>query len=99
MQVEHIDKNLERLETDREFNGGFPENIVRAFRKRMQFVRQAKDERDLRAIKSNHFEKMQGKLAGQYSIRLNDQLRLLFRFEDADQSKKIVIIAIKDPHK
>ena len=98
MQVRHAQKYLERLESDAGFNGGFSENIVRAFRKRMRFIRDAKDERDLRAIRSNHFEKMQGDLAGKYSIRLNDQMRVLFVFEDSEQGKRIVILEIKDPH-
>jgi proteic killer suppression protein len=32
----------------------------------------------------NHLEKLQGDRAGQWSIRINDQWRVCFRFEDGD---------------
>jgi proteic killer suppression protein len=37
---------------------------------------------DLRAPPSNHFEKLAGQLRGTYSIRVNDQYRLLFSWTD-----------------
>ena len=51
------------------------------FRKRMWFLRQSADERDLYAMKSLHFEKLQGDRRHQRSIRLNDQYRLILAFE------------------
>jgi proteic killer suppression protein len=39
---------------------------------------------DLRAIPGNRFEALSGDRAGQYSIRINDQWRICFRWLDAD---------------
>lgn len=39
---------------------------------------------DLRAIPGNHFEALAGDRSGQYSIRINDQWRICFRWVDSD---------------
>lgn len=89
---------LERLEVSTEGQGRWPAAVVKAFRRRMQFIRAMPDERDLRAIKANHFEKMQGDREGQHSVRLNEQFRLLFCFEEAETGRTLVILEIADPH-
>lgn len=61
MDVEFDDDDLDRLETDREDFGGHGVPVVRAFRRTMQFIRAARDERDLYAMKSRRFEKLKGK--------------------------------------
>ena len=38
---------------------------------------------DLRAPPSNRLEKLKGERAGQYSIRINDQWRVCFRWADS----------------
>jgi proteic killer suppression protein len=37
---------------------------------------------DLQGIRGNCFEKMKGDRKGQYSIRMNDQFRICFRWQD-----------------
>lgn len=54
----------------------------RLFRK-LQLVDDATSDNDLRAPPSNHFEKLGGKLAGYHSIRINQQWRLIFRWDGA----------------
>ncbi len=39
---------------------------------------------DLRFPPANRLEALKGKRAGQWSIRINDQWRLCFRFDDGD---------------
>jgi proteic killer suppression protein len=39
---------------------------------------------DLRLPRSNHLEALKGDRAGQYSIRINDQWRVCFRFAEGD---------------
>ena len=53
----------------------------RLFRK-LQLLDDATCNLDLRAPPSNHFEKLAGQLRGTYSIRVNDQYRLLFSWND-----------------
>ena len=52
----------------------------RLFRK-LQMIDDATSDRDLRAPPSNHFEKLRGNLAGLHSIRVNNQWRLVFRWD------------------
>src|ERR1700735_2764133 len=98
MEVVFKDTDLEKIETEAAFNGGHSQAVVRAFRKRMQFIRAAADKRDLYAMKSLHFEKLKGERSGQRSIRLNAQWRLILEIHDAKPKNKAVICAIEDYH-
>ena len=53
---------------------------ARLFRK-LQMIDDAVTDQDLRVPPSNHFEKLKGNLAGFYSIRVNKQYRLVFRWD------------------
>ena len=53
---------------------------ARLFRK-IQMIDDATTDRDLRVPPSNHFEKLRGNLAGFHSIRVNNQWRLVFRWD------------------
>ena len=37
--------------------------------------------KDLRVPPANHLEKLDGDLEGQYSIRINDQYRICFKYD------------------
>jgi len=97
-EVVHSDEALERLERDPNYNAGYSEAIVKVFRKRMWAIRNAADERDFRAMRSARFEKLQGVRENQYSMRLNDQWRLILEFRGKGTAKTIVIIGIEDYH-
>lgn len=56
-----------------------PDIASRLFRK-LQMIDDATNDSDLRAPPSNHFEKLRGDLDGWHSIRVNDQWRLIFRW-------------------
>lgn len=45
MEIEYRNEDLDRLETDRDFTAGFSRDLVKAFRKRIQAIRAAVDER------------------------------------------------------
>jgi toxin HigB-1 len=51
----------------------------RLFRK-LQMIDGATSDQDLRVPPSNHFENLRGNLAGFHSIRVNNQWRLIFRW-------------------
>lgn len=57
-----------------------PDLESRVFRK-LQMIDDATTDADLRVPPSNHFEKLQGHLAGLHSIRVNQQWRLVFRWD------------------
>lgn len=98
MKVRFEDEHLDRLETDPTFTGGYARPIVRAFRKAMNVVRNAVDERDIRETKSLRMEKLKGDRAHQMSLRLNDQWRLIFQIESGNPKNTIVVIGIEDYH-
>lgn len=57
-----------------------PDLETRLFRK-LQMIDDAVTDQDLRVPPSNHFEKLRGNLAGFHSIRVNQQWRLIFRWD------------------
>ena len=59
---------------------------TRLFRK-LQLIDDATVDADLRVPPSNHFEKLKGKLAGLYSVRVNQQWRLIFHWADCKASR------------
>ena len=90
------DNRLEKLE--KEDDPAFSEAITVAFRKRMQVIRAAADERDFYALKSHRYEKLKGGRSHQHSMRLNDQFRLILEFEGSGAGKTVVVVGIEDYH-
>jgi proteic killer suppression protein len=98
MDVTFKDQSLDRLETDAAYSAGFGNTVVKAYRKAMQHVRAATDERTFYARRSFRFEKLQGGREGQHSMRLNDQWRLIIELR-AEGAKKVVhVVEIADYH-
>ena len=98
MEVEFDDDDLDRLETDANYTAGFAQEVVRAYRKKMQQIRAFRDERDFMALKSLHFEKLKGKRAARHSVRLNLQWRLVLEIRGDHPCKVVGIIEIVDYH-
>lgn len=98
MEIRFRDDKLDRLETDPRFDGDFPGQIVTKFRQRVQEIRAAPDERVFYRLRSLRFEKLKGNRGHQYSIRLNDQWRLILEFEGNSPNKVAVVIGIEDYH-
>jgi len=59
-------------------------NIERAARRKLMYLHHAKNVNDLRSPPGNHLELLKGNRKGQYSIRINDQWRICFRWLDED---------------
>jgi proteic killer suppression protein len=98
MEVKFQDESLDLLETDAKFSAGYAPAIVKAYRKRIQAIRAANDERDLYAVKGNHFEKLKGDRPHQHSMRLNDKWRLIVEIKSGNPKNTIVVIGIEDYH-
>ena len=92
MDVRFKDASLERLEVDAAYSGGYAAAIVKAFRKRMQQIRSAPDERIFYELRSLRFERLKGKRKDQFSMRLNDQWRLILAFRKIRSNDKIVVV-------
>src|ERR1700747_2449651 len=68
----------------------------RLFRK-LQMIDDATSDQDLRVPPSNHFEKLRGNLAGFNSIRVNNQWRLVFRWDGRGEAEgSISTITVTD---
>lgn len=52
MEVSFEDNIYDRLETDRDYDAGFPKAVVSAYRKKVRFLRAARDLRDVAAMQS-----------------------------------------------
>lgn len=98
VEVRFEDADLEEVEIDPTATAGHPPAIVKAFRKRIQFIRAAEDERAFYALKSLHYEKLKGDREGQRSMKLNDRWRLILRIEDSEKGKAVVVVEIADYH-
>ena len=97
MEVEFEDPDLDRLETDPHFTAGLAPAIVKGFRKAMQHVRAATDERDLYESKGFRFERLKGR-GQERSMRLNKQYRLILELVDGNDSKRARIKKVADYH-
>ncbi len=98
MEVEFADKKLEKIEIAKSSIEGFSLDVIKAFQKRMQFIRAADDERDFYAMKSLHFEKLKGNRVGEFSMRLNDQWRLILKIKANKPKNKVLVCGIEDYH-
>ncbi len=58
--------------------------VARACRNKLRRLHIAKKIEELRVPPGNRLEKLAGDRAGQWSIRVNDQWRICFRWQDGD---------------
>ena len=72
------------IETEKIFQGKtsnkLPKDIQRTARRKLIYLDDAEDLQDLLAHPGNRLEKLKGDRAGQYSIRINDQWRICFKW-------------------
>jgi proteic killer suppression protein len=92
-------KKLEALYTEERGARRYLPEVVDAFFDVMAIISAAEDERDLYALKGLHFEKLTGDRRGEYSIRLNKQLRLTMVITRDDEGNYLVILDIEDYHR
>jgi toxin HigB-1 len=99
VELEFDDDDLRRLYVEPDFRlPSLGPDITRSFRRKVQLLAASLDDRDIRAMRSLRMEKLVGDRAGQYSIRLNDQFRLIFRLKTDGRGKVVIIIEIVDYH-
>lgn len=99
MVVKIEDHFLGEVANSNKVNGKspYPDEVLKAFKKRVFQINQAKNTADLRNQKSLHFEKLKEKrYEGKYSIRLNIAYRIIFRIENSEGSNRIEIICIEE---
>ena len=58
-----------------------PNEIQQIGRRKLRMLNNSQDVSDLKIPPSNRFEKLKGKAKNFYSIRINDQWRIVFKWE------------------
>jgi proteic killer suppression protein len=68
-----------------------PPGLYSAARRKVLYLHEAEDLRDLRVPPGNRIEALKGDRTGWYSIRINDQWRVVFRW-DSGQALDVSIV-------
>ena len=68
----------------REWSRRLPDDIQQVSYRKLRYLNNAKSLQDLRSPPANRLEKLKGDRAGQYSIRINEQWRVCFRWQGND---------------
>lgn len=90
---------LARLAEDPDFRSKrWSPELTWSYRRKIQILQTAHDERDLRRMKSLHLEQPGGDRLGTSSIRLNKQYRPVIRFETSEDGQIAVVIEMVDYH-
>lgn len=93
-------RSFKNKETENIYNGIFskklPSNIQKIALRKLIMLNGSSSLNDLRIPPSNHLEKLSGDLKGYYSIRINDQYRLIFNFDN--NSGDVTEVQIIDYH-
>jgi proteic killer suppression protein len=86
-------------ETKKIWNGErsrkLPSDIQKTARRKLRYLGRAKALHDLRVPAGNRLEQLKGSTPPRYSIRINDQWRVTFRWSDGDAED----VRIEDYHR
>jgi proteic killer suppression protein len=86
-------------ETEKIYNGervkNLPLEIQQIGRRKLRMLNNSQNLIDLRIPPSNKLEKLSGKMNYFYSIRINDQWRIVFKWDDGNANE----VTILDYHK
>lgn len=81
-------KNFKSKEVDKIWQGEvsfrLPQDIQNIIRRKLRMLNNAKQLNDLRIPPNNRLEPLKGDRTGEYSIRINDQWRICFKWLDND---------------
>jgi proteic killer suppression protein len=82
-------------ETDKIWNAErvkkIPIEIQKIGRRKLRMLNNSQNLLDLKIPPSNRLEKLAGKLSGHYSIRINDQWRIIFIWRDYNAHEVTII--------
>ena len=87
------DEETERIYAGR-VSRKLPFTIQKTARRKLLYLDDADDLHDLRSPPGNRLEPLHGDRVGQYSIRINDQWRICFYWEDGKAKR----VKIEDYH-
>ena len=68
-----------------------PRDIQEIARRKLRILNNAKTLQDLRVPPANRLEALKGDRAGQYSIRINDQWRICFVWDNGHATEVVIV--------
>jgi proteic killer suppression protein len=68
----------------------FPSELRKTAQRKLQYLNAAKSLIDLRIPPGNRLEALKGDYKGYFSIRINDQWRIIFKWEEMPKEVEIV---------
>lgn len=81
-------RSFKSKETEKIFNrqhsSKLPQEIQQVALRKLRMLNRAITLQDLRVPPANHLEKLSGDRVNQYSIRINDQWRICFEWDNGD---------------
>ncbi len=80
-------KSFKDKETEKIFDGvnsKIYNNIQKVIKRKLDMIHFANKEQDLTVPPSNHFEYLKGDLKDYCSIRINNQFRIMFKFQNGN---------------
>ena len=91
-------RSFKSKETEKIFNrqrpSKLPQDIQQVALRKLRMLNRAMTLQDLQVPPANRLEKLSGDRAGQYSIRINDQWRICFEWQEGD----VYYVEIADYH-
>lgn len=95
MQVEFSNNELEelyRLPIEQIGKAQFPKGVIKGYRKRIDILRNADDLSTIAKLKGMNLEKLNDKkYKGLYSVKINDQFRLIIDFVNETKLRLIIL--------
>ena len=90
MIIKFKTRELEKLYT-RWIHPKYGTYTIYGYIKKIAILKNARDERDVRVVKSLHFEKLNNYQWGMYSIKINEQRRIVLDIKTENGIKVILI--------
>jgi proteic killer suppression protein len=98
MEIDFANQDLKEVYLNPKASLNHGQIIDKGFRKKIQIVIAAKDEQDLRNLKSLHYEKLKGDRSHQRSIKINKQWRIILERIEEEGRLHLLIIDVEDYH-
>ena len=95
MELVFDDKALDRLEVDASFSHGLAHSVVVLYRGRLQLLRAAQDERDLKAMTCLRFQPIPSRSRRQHSIRIDDKHSLIVEVQHLSSGNSLTIVELR----
>lgn len=98
MDIEFKGRRLERLAYDPKESGGLPPQIVSKYREVLNYFGFIQNRQSIRNWKGLRLEKLKGDRKGKWSVKLNEQWRLIVEFGGEDRNETVIVVSIEDYH-